>query len=84
MSIEQEITTFISTRWMDGAKDGLNPDVSLLTLRIIDSIDIFDLVHHVQTRYRTVVPLHEVTPQNFGTIRDIAALVERLMATGGS
>lgn len=84
MSTEQEITMYVAATWLDGVTDGLDPDVALLKLNIIDSTAMFDLVHHLQTRYRTVVPLEQVTPQNFGTIRDIAALVERLTTAGAA
>ena len=78
MTIAQSLLTYIADTWMKGDADGLDENVPLLELNIIDSSEIFDLVHHVQTQYRVTVPLREVAPDNFRTVGTIAALVERL------
>ncbi|MBS2963704.1 acyl carrier protein [Actinocrinis puniceicyclus] len=84
MTIAQSLLTYIADTWMKGDAAGLDENVPLLELNIIDSTEIFDLVHYVQSEYRVTVPLREVAPDNFRTVGAIAALVERLRAESGS
>jgi peptidyl carrier protein len=78
MTIEQDITTYVADAWLGGDTQDLAAEVSLADMNIIDSAAMFDLVHYLQTRFRISVPLAEVTPANFATIKTIATLVERL------
>ncbi|WP_406175818.1 acyl carrier protein [Streptomyces sp. NBC_00996] len=78
MSTQQSIIDHIAEVWLDGDADGLDAHVPLVELNIIDSAEIFDLVHYLQDRYRITVPLQEVSPANFRTVGTIASLVERL------
>jgi acyl carrier protein len=81
MTIEQSITTYVADVWLGGDADGLHADLPLTEMNIIDSSAMFDLVHYLQGEFGVTVPLAEVTPANFATIKTIAALVERLRAT---
>jgi acyl carrier protein len=81
MTIEQAITAYVADAWLGGDAEGLDAELPLAEMNIIDSSAMFDLVHYLQARFRVSVPLDEVTPANFATIRTIAALVERLRAT---
>lgn len=78
MSTQQSIIDHIAELWLDGDADGLDAHVPLAELNIIDSAEIFDLVHYLQDRFRITVPLQEVSPANFRTVNTIASLVERL------
>jgi peptidyl carrier protein len=78
MTIEQDITAYVADAWLGGDTQDLTAEVSLTDMNIIDSAAMFDLVHYLQTRFRISVPLTEVTPANFATIKTIAMLVERL------
>lgn len=78
MNIQQALITHIADEWLDGDAEGLDADVSLTELNVIDSAAIFDLVHHLQATYRVTVPLNQVVPENFETVKSIASLVERL------
>lgn len=78
MTIERDITTYVADTCLGGDTQDLTAEVSLTDMNIIDSAAIFDLVHYLQIRFRINVPLAEVTPANFATIKTIAALVERL------
>lgn len=78
MSTQQSIIDHIAEVWLDGDADGLDAHVPLTDLNIIDSAEIFDLVHYLQGRFRITVPLQEVSPANFRTVDAIASLVDRL------
>ncbi|CAM5703778.1 acyl carrier protein [Streptomyces canus] len=78
MSTQQSIIDHIAEVWLAGDADGLDAHVPLAELNIIDSAEIFDLVHYLQDRFRIAVPLQEISPANFRTVDTIASLVERL------
>ncbi|MCX4911607.1 acyl carrier protein [Streptomyces sp. NBC_00878] len=84
MSTQQSIINYIAGVWLDGDADGLDGQVPLADLNIIDSAGIFDLVHYLQGDFRITVPLQEIVPANFRTVDAIAALVERLQRKGES
>lgn len=84
MNLQQALIRHIADAWLDGDAEGLDADVSLTELNVIDSTAIFDLVHHLQATYRITVPLNQVVPENFATVNAIAALVERLRQAEGA
>lgn len=84
MSTQQTIINYIADVWLDGDANGLDAQVPIADLNIIDSAGIFDLVHYLQSDFRVTVPLSEISPANFRTVDTIAALVERLQEKGES
>ncbi|GHE88914.1 acyl carrier protein [Streptomyces longispororuber] len=80
MSTQQSIINYIADVWLDGDAEGLDAQLPIAELNIIDSAGIFDLVHYLQSDFRVTVPLQEISPANFRTVDAIAALVERLRA----
>lgn len=78
MTIQHQLTAYIGQMWMGGDTAGLTPDAPLLELNIIDSAAIFDFVHYLQSQFGVTVPLSDVTPHNFASIRAIEQLVDRL------
>jgi acyl carrier protein len=61
----------------------LHPDVELkdgdrfLELGVIDSLGFVELVEEVQSRYGIAVDALEITEENFGSIDELVAFVER-------
>ncbi|WP_030568402.1 acyl carrier protein [Streptomyces aureocirculatus] len=84
MTTEESIINYIADVWLDGDTEGLDAQLPITELNIIDSAGIFDLVHYLQSDFRVTVPLQEISPANFRTVDSIAALVERLRAKGES
>ncbi|QDQ14791.1 acyl carrier protein [Streptomyces spectabilis] len=82
MSTQQSIINYIADVWLEGDAEGLDAQLPIAELNIIDSAGIFDLVHYLQTDFRITVPLREISPANFRTVDSIAALVDRLRAAG--
>ncbi|MFE1796539.1 acyl carrier protein [Streptomyces sp. NPDC059517] len=82
MSTQQSINNYIAGVWLDGDAEGLDAQVPIAELNIIDSAGIFDLVHYMQDDFRITVPLQEISPANFRTVDTMAALVERLRREG--
>lgn len=81
-TMEQELIDYIAEVWLGGDSEGLDAEAPILELNIIDSAAIFDLVHHLQDRFKISVPLQEIAPENFRTVAAIAALVDRLRKAG--
>jgi peptidyl carrier protein len=81
MTIEQVITAYVADAWLGGDAEGLDAGLPLAEMNIIDSVAMFDLVHFLQDQFQVRVPLGEVTPGNFATIKAISRLVERLRVT---
>ena len=52
-------------------------DHPLLDTGLIDSLGIFELVTHIEQACGVTIEDEEVVPEHFGTINDIAALVEQ-------
>ena len=77
-TMERELIDYIAEVWLGGDSEGLDADAPILELNIIDSAAIFDLVHHLQDRFRISVPLQEISPENFRSVSAIASLVDRL------
>ena len=82
MTTAQLLIDYIATSLLGGDAEGLDEDVPLLELNIIDSSAIFDLVHYVQRTFRIAVPMTRITPENFRTVTAITALVESLQQEG--
>ncbi|WP_371525596.1 acyl carrier protein [Streptomyces sp. NBC_01283] len=83
MTPQKLITDYIVDVWMDGDADGIEPETPIAELNIIDSVGIFDLVHHLQDEFRITVPVSEVSLKNFRSINSICDLVERLRKEKG-
>ena len=45
---------------------------------ILDSIDIVTLVGEIDEKYGVLVPVEEITPENFDSIESIYKMIERL------
>ena len=62
----------------------LHPEVDfeaphhLIEERILDSIDVVTLVGDIDEIYGVRVPVEELTPENFASVKTIYKLIERL------
>ncbi|BDV36238.1 acyl carrier protein [Methylocystis iwaonis] len=60
--------------------DQIELDTPLLELNFLDSSAFFDLVDLLNREAGVAIPLREVTPDNFASVRAIIDLVERLQS----
>ncbi|MGD1020922.1 MAG: acyl carrier protein [Verrucomicrobiia bacterium] len=76
--IEQQIRDFIANNMLYSS-DGFphSDDASFLQEGIIDSFGVMELVEFVQSSFRVTVDQREVTPDNFDSVRKLAAFVRR-------
>ncbi len=56
----------------------LSEDTELLDSRLLDSVQIIELVAHIEREFQVSVDVGEVVPENFCTIRAIVSLIDRL------
>ncbi len=58
----------------------LTDETDLLTEHIIDSLGIFTLVTFLEEKYGIVIDADEILVEHFGTISDVANLIEAKLA----
>ncbi len=78
MSTQDRVRSYIvdELRFRGSAKD-LKDDYPLLANEVLDSMGIFSVVSVLETEFGIEVDDEELVPENFGTIADIARLVEQ-------
>jgi acyl carrier protein len=75
--VATEIREYISQELASDRVDGrLTDDYPLLERQILDSMGMFQLVAYLESEFGIEIDDEELVPANFGTIGDIARLVE--------
>jgi acyl carrier protein len=80
--IEQEIRSFIAESFLMGGSDALNEDTPLLG-NVIDSTGVIELIVFVQQRFTISVEDEEVMTDNFGSVKNVVAFVEKKLRSEG-
>ena len=57
-------------------KNTLPRDQSLLSLQILDSFGILNLITFVESTWQIEIPTTEITIENFDTVNGVASLIE--------
>ncbi|MEO8257703.1 MAG: acyl carrier protein [Acidobacteriota bacterium] len=70
--IEQIITTFIAEE-IAGRAAVIDPDENIFTSGHVDSVGIMRLIAHLEAALDVTIPPTELVPQNFRTVRVMAA-----------
>jgi len=78
--IDREIRRFIADTFLFGRTEDLRDDGSLMG-NVIDSTGAIELVTFLQDRFAITVEDTEVTPENFDSLKNIVAYVERKLQT---
>jgi acyl carrier protein len=78
VEVEDRIRTLIveNLDW-SGSPSELRPDYDLITNHVIDSLDMLKLISLLDTEFRVRIDDTELLPDNFATIGNIAAFIER-------
>ncbi len=77
--IESLIVEFIQTELIDDAgRDAVDLDENLFTSGLLDSVGVVRLIAHMQTRLGVHVPPPDLVPDNFRTVRVMAAYLRGL------
>ena len=59
----------------------LKPDDSLFELGVIDSLAVVKTIAYCEEQFEIEIPDEELIPENFVSVRAIAELIERLLAS---
>jgi acyl carrier protein len=79
---EETIRSYISEELVSGGvREVISDDYPLLDRQILDSLGLFQLVGFLESQFGVVVRDEELVPANFGTVRDIANLVDEKIAS---
>jgi len=76
IDIEREIRSFLIDNFLFGRSEEWRDHVSLLG-NVIDSTGAIELVTFLQDRFAITVEDNEVVPENFDTLENVVAYVER-------
>jgi acyl carrier protein len=79
--IEHEIRSFLVNNFLFGRSDALRDDQSLLG-GVIDSTGTLELVVFLQDRFAVTVEDEDVVPENFDSIKHVAAYVTKKLNGG--
>jgi peptidyl carrier protein len=78
MSLSGRITEYIQEQYLGGDTSAeLTAETPLLELNILDSASIFDIIRYLSESEDVEVPIEDVTPDNFSTIANMVALIEK-------
>ena len=80
--IEQEIRTFVTQNFLMGSSEALNDDAPLLG-NVIDSTGVIELIVFVQERFTISVEDEEVMTDNFGSVKNVVAFIEKKLRSKG-
>ncbi len=72
------ILAFIQDAFFDEGDGTLSPDANLFTGGFIDSVGIVRMIAHVQDELGVTVPAPDLLPENFRTVRVMAAYLRGL------
>jgi acyl carrier protein len=77
METEAIVTTFIGDELLrGGGQASLEPNGSLISSGILDSLALLKLLLFIEERFSLKIKDGEVTPTNFETVNRITALIE--------
>lgn len=62
----------------------IDPDASFFESQLIDSTGILEIIHFIEEQFGVEVSDEEIVPENFDTVRRIAAFVSRKNAGKGA
>ena len=76
----QSIMDWIESAQTDGRSVQISPETSVAEKQLLDSLQIMDLVTHLETAHKISVPLDALTETNFSTPKSIATMVQKIKA----
>lgn len=81
-STSEIIETFIRERFLyDRPETVLTPDLPLIEQRLIDSLQLMQLVQFIQERFGIWIQVTDLVAENFSTIAAMTALVQKQQAS---
>jgi len=79
-AIGEKVRSFLSETFYVADDDVLTDDGSLLDQGVVDSTGFIEIIGFVEDSFGFEVPDHDMTPENFETIKNIVAYVTKRSA----
>jgi acyl carrier protein len=79
--LHSRIRSFILEKFPTARKRGLNDDLPLLEAGIVDSLGVLDVIGFLEQTFHIKIDDDELTPDNFASLRCMAAFVEKKAGT---
>ena len=79
MNTLDQILRYIRTELLSGSNSDITPDTGLFGEGMLDSAAMLDLLLWVEEAFQLSVQNEDLTPENFGTARNLAEYVKRSM-----
>ena len=79
--IESTIVDFIRDELVGDEPEDIDPKENLLTSGLVDSVGLMRLIAHLEDRLDVNVPPKDLIPDNFRTIRLMAAYMQDLLGS---
>jgi acyl carrier protein len=76
-NIKRELRNFIASKYLKSEDSALGNNDSLLSLGIIDSIGVIELVQFIQEKYKIKITVTEIIPENLDTLDDLEKFISR-------
>jgi len=73
-----KLSQFIANNYLEGDISILEKDTQLLSLNIVDSASIFELIDFLKQEEGVVIEMKDINPANFASIKAMIDLVNRL------
>lgn len=83
MDIAQGLCHYVKNEARVKAPANLDVDYDLIGSGVVDSLFMTLLITHIEDSYKIEFELQDIVPQNFRTIGDLSALVNRKLAVKG-
>ncbi len=77
--LSKAIKEFVVENFLFGESNGLEGNTSFLDEGVIDSTGILELITHIEETYGVEVEDTELIPENFDSIDNVVAFLERKM-----
>lgn len=74
----EELKKFIQDEIQGVAFKKVSFDESLIKSRLVDSISMIDIIVSIEEKIGKQIPQHLVTDENFETINDMIATIEKI------
>jgi acyl carrier protein len=76
-SIEQQLRDYIAEKILLASRFPYRDETSFLESGIIDSVNLLEILLHIEKVYQITVADHEIVPDNFDSVTKIADFIRR-------
>jgi len=83
-TIEQRLRVYIAEHLLFSDHFPFSDETSFLDSAIVDSMNVMEIVHHTEQAYGIRISDHEIVPDNFDSIQNIARFIRNKTGQGGA